>query len=199
MDWLKKILFLAFVSSLFITCSEDAPAPKPVQKVVSAPFTPVAKPVFSPDSAYEYIARQVEFGPRVAGMASHAACAKYLTSKMKSFGWEVQIQKTTVTAFDGNKLPIQNIISSFNPGNPERILLFAHWDTRPFADRDDKDQSKPILGANDGASGVGVLMELARLIGLDSLKPTIGIDIIFCKLNNYDLAKRHSFYINFTL
>ena len=181
---LSLLLLLPVV--LFVSsCEEEKPKATGSKTPARQTFVPVSKPLFSADSAYSFIANQVAFGPRVAGMASHAKCAEYLSSKMQSFGWKVQIQKATVTAFDGTELPIQNIISSFNPENSERILFFAHWDTRPFADRDDQDQTKPILGANDGASGVGVLMELARLIGNDSLKPAIGIDIIFFDAEDY--------------
>lgn len=145
----------------------------------------VATPVFNADSAYAYVDRQVAFGPRVPNTSEHAVCASYLVSEMKRFGAEVIVQEAGVRAFDNTVLQAKNIIAQFNPHLNNRLLLFAHWDSRPFADHD-PDASKrdqPIDGANDGASGVGVLMEIARQIG--KVGHHLGIDIIFFDAEDY--------------
>ncbi|WP_430825529.1 M28 family peptidase [Carboxylicivirga sp. N1Y90] len=145
----------------------------------------VKTPVFNADSAYHYIDKQVGFGPRVPNTETHAQCALYLESKMKRFGAEVIVQEADVVAFDNTVLKAKNIIAQFNPDKNDRLLLFAHWDSRPFADHD-ADASKhnsPIDGANDGASGVGVLMEIGRQIGKAGID--MGIDIIFFDAEDY--------------
>lgn len=140
-------------------------------------------PVFNSDSAYSFIRQQVNFGPRVPGSKAHAACATYLENKLTQYAFETSVQQGTITAFDGKQFRIKNIIGSYNPSSNKRYLLCSHWDTRPFADQDTENPTRPNEGANDGASGVGVLLEMARLI--DSLKPGIGIDIIFFDFEDY--------------
>lgn len=182
----KSFIIFLMAIGLAYSCSEDKQ--RSANKAKSKPqtsFTPVSRPASNGDSAYKYVEKQVSFGPRVPGMKSHSECADYLRNKMASFGWSVQTQRAEVKSFDGKTLPIQNIISTWNKSAQVRILLFAHWDTRPFADRDDSEKSKPIMGANDGASGVAVLMDIARVIGLDSIKPNVGIDIIFFDAEDY--------------
>ena len=145
----------------------------------------VEPPPFNADSAYRYIQKQVDFGPRVPNTPEHEACARWLESSMRQFADSVIVQEGEVTAFDGTKLQIKNIISQFQPEKNNRILLFAHWDTRPFADYDPdpEKRNQPIDGANDGGSGVGVLMEIARHL---QEKPTdTGIDIIFFDAEDY--------------
>lgn len=110
---------------------------------------------------------------------AHLATADYLSSELARHGAVVEVQQGTVTAYDGTELSIRNIIGSFSPEKKNRILLFAHWDSRPYADND-PDKSKhrqPIAGADDGASGVGVLLEIARQIG--KRQPDTGVDIAF--------------------
>jgi Zn-dependent M28 family amino/carboxypeptidase len=143
----------------------------------------IITPLFNQDSAYQYIQNQIDFGPRVPNSAAHLACASWLDSKLQSFGAKTIIQKGEVTAFNGDKLNIQNIIGQFSPEKTQRLLLFAHWDTRPVADKDVKDTDKPIDGANDGGSGVGVLLEMARQFSIK--KPNYGVDIIFFDAEDY--------------
>lgn len=142
-------------------------------------------PDFDADSAYQYVDQQVAFGPRVPNTKEHVACGDYLVGTLKSFGAKVQEQKMVVTAFDGTKLNARNIIGVYGEDKSKRVLLFAHWDSRPFADADpDKSRrNEPILGANDGASGVGVLLEVARQ--LSKQEPEIGVDIIFFDAEDY--------------
>jgi len=131
------------------------------------------------DSAFLYIKKQVEFGPRVPNTQAHNECVQYLANKLESFGANVIIQQALVNRFDGLPLDISNIIAEFYPEKERRILFFAHYDTRYFADmeKEPQEQNKPISGANDGASGVGVLLEIARQISQN--EPNVGVDIIF--------------------
>ncbi len=134
---------------------------------------------FNVDSAFFYIQKQVSFGPRVPNTSAHDSCAIYLIGKLEQFGARVIEQNATVKRYDGTKLRISNIIGKFYPQKKRRLLLFAHWDTRFYADAepDSALRSIPIAGANDGASGVAVLLEIARQISIK--EPQIGIDIAF--------------------
>ena len=143
----------------------------------------ITVPKFNADSAFFFIKKQVDFGPRIPNTKEHISCADWLEKKLTNYGFNVLLQKGKVTAFNGAKLNIVNIIGRYNLSSPERIMLCAHWDTRPFADRDSMRMNLPIDGANDGASGVGVLIEIARIIQLSN--PTIGIDIIFFDAEDY--------------
>jgi len=142
-------------------------------------------PVFNADSAYIYVADQVNFGPRVNNSEAHQQCAVFLTEKFREFSPDVIVQSGTVTAFDGTPLQFQNIIASFGPSGNNRILLGAHWDSRPYADHDPDEGNfyKAIDGANDGASGVGVLLEIARQLSIKP--PPIGVDIILFDAEDY--------------
>jgi len=145
----------------------------------------VTTPTFNADSAYLYISEQVALGPRVPNTKAHKLCSEYLSSKLEDFGAKVHVQEATLTAYDNTKLEAKNIIGVYNPEKEKRILLFAHWDSRPYAD-EDPDKSKHrthVDGADDGASGVGVLLEIARQINLKS--PEVGIDIIFFDAEDY--------------
>ncbi len=142
-------------------------------------------PAFNADSAYTYVKRQTDFGPRVPNTAPHDATAAWLSSELKRHGAEVTEQKADLRAFDGTILKSTNIMGSFNPGMDNRLLLLAHYDTRPWADEDpdDSNHKKAIDGANDGASGVGVLLEAARIFGQQN--PETGIDILFVDSEDY--------------
>jgi hypothetical protein len=142
-------------------------------------------PYFNADSAYYFTERQVEFGPRVPGTQAWEACAQYLAETLSRFGADVLVQEATVRAWDGSVLPMKNIIGSWQPENKRRILLCAHWDSRPYADwdPDEKNHRKPIDGANDGAASVGVLLEIARLLSIS--QPNVGIDIICFDVEDY--------------
>lgn len=177
-------LLIAFVGvSIFLVACDETP-PKDTSKEITPPVQ-IAVPKFQSDSAYAFIQKQVDFGPRVPGSSSHQMCGDWMVAVLKSYGANVIEQKSTVTAFDGKTLPLRNIIAEFNPTQRKRIALAAHWDTRPFADKDKNEAlwKKPIDGANDGGSGVGVLLEIARLIAAES--PRVGIDIIFFDVEDY--------------
>lgn len=141
--------------------------------------TSMAGPEFSADSAYAYCAAQCAFGPRTMNSAAHDSCEQWIADKFRSFGLSVALQRTTISGFDGTPLACTNIIAGYKPELKERILLCAHWDSRPWADNDPDPANRhtPVMGANDGASGVAVMLEAARLIAAgDSLG--IGVDFI---------------------
>ncbi len=140
-------------------------------------------PRFNSDSAYAYVKQQVDFGPRVPNSEAHRSTAAWLEQKFRGYGARVVIQSFNTTAFDGKQLALTNIIATFNPEIQKRILLAAHWDTRPFADKDTVKRDAPFDGANDGASGVGVLIEIARQ--LKNTKPAAGVDIILFDGEDY--------------
>ena len=147
--------------------------------------TVVNVPQFDADSAYLYVKNQVDFGPRVPNTKEHVACGNYLASQLEAFGAQVTNQYADLIAYDGTLLKARNIIGSYKPESKKRIALFAHWDTRPWADNDpdEKNHKTPILGANDGASGVGALLEIARLV--NQQQPELGIDIILLDAEDY--------------
>lgn len=141
---------------------------------------------FNADSAYQFVTQQVAFGPRVPGSASAKACAKWIEDKLKSYGADsVTAQRTTLTAYNGDRLDITNISAQFNPSASDRVLLLAHWDTRPWADQetDESARKQPVIGANDGASGVAVAMEIARQ--LQQTRADVGVDILLTDCEDY--------------
>lgn len=135
---------------------------------------------FSQDSCMKHLKAQVDFGPRVPGSAAHKHAAAYLENALKGYGATVTVQTSSTVTSRGNKIPVYNIFGQYNADCKTRILLLAHWDTRPWADEDPNpdNHSKPIDGANDGASGVAVLLEIARLVNLCPPE-NVGVDILF--------------------
>jgi Zn-dependent M28 family amino/carboxypeptidase len=141
-------------------------------------------PDFNADSAYQFIENQLSFGPRVPESKAHKLCGEYLEKSLKRFTPHVFRQDFKTRLADKSIVNGSNFIASFQAEKKNRILLCAHWDSRPFADKD-QDESKhnsPIDGANDGASGVGVLLEIARLLSIQNTN--VGIDIIFFDLED---------------
>ncbi|MDR0732624.1 MAG: M28 family peptidase [Dysgonamonadaceae bacterium] len=136
-------------------------------------------PVFNADSAYFYTEKQVSFGSRVPNTPAHDACGDYLADELRRFGAAVVEQQATLRLLDNSPIAVKNIIGSFYPENKNRVLLCAHWDSRPYADRDpdEKNRHTPIDGANDGAGACAVLLEIARHVSAN--QPSVGIDIIF--------------------
>jgi len=145
----------------------------------------VETPVFNSDSAYAYLAKQVSFGPRIPNSLAQIHCKDWIVEKLKGYGWQVKIQEFTSFRYDGYKMKGYNIMAQYQPQIQKRILLAAHWDARSIADKDSVDKNKPIDAANDGASGVGVMLEIARLLSETSKKPTVGVDLIFFDLEDH--------------
>lgn len=176
-------LTFAFLVLMGNACSEGRNASGSSDETTS--IETLVFPSFNADSAYAFIEAQVAFGPRVPNTPGHRACGDWLTKKLQRYADTVYVQQTKLRAFDGTLLDIRNIIGVFQPEKKKRVLLCAHWDTRPFADYDPNPDNhwKPIPGANDGASGVGVLLEIARLLHLQA--PQVGIDIVFFDAEDY--------------
>ena len=141
-------------------------------------------PSFNADSAYAFIKAQCDFGPRDMNSRGHDLCGEWIVSKFKEYGCKVTTQTATLAGYDGTKLRSRNIMASINPEATTRILLCAHWDSRPWADNDPDSANwrKPILAANDAASGVAVMLELARIIGKSkdekAFNKQLGIDFV---------------------
>jgi hypothetical protein len=185
----SKIKFVPFFQLIFILSCSNEPINKPVINENKS-FQWEKGGNFIADSAYQYVKKQVDFGPRVPNTKNHKKCGNWLVKKLKKLGFDTKEQIGEVTAFNGSKLPVRNIIGTLNPTAKKKALLCAHWDTRPFADRDSVDVNQPIIGANDGASGVGVILEIARIIQMDSIK--LGIEIIFFDVEDYGAPNTNS-------
>lgn len=141
-------------------------------------------PVFNADSAYAFTKAQCDFGPRNMNSRGHDLCGEWIVNKFREYGCKVTTQRANLTGYDGTTLRSCNIMASINPEATTRILLCAHWDSRPWADND-PDQSnwkKPIIAANDAASGIAVMLELARIINNGkaekALRPQLGVDFV---------------------
>jgi Zn-dependent M28 family amino/carboxypeptidase len=181
----KKLSIVGVGLLLLASCGgEETQTIKPAnEQTKPTDFVVVQTPVFNQDSAYQFIQTQVDFGPRVPNTQAHSNCADWLEKTLANYGATTLVQKGVVTAFNGDKLNMKNIIAQFSPEKSKRVMLFAHWDTRPVADKDSERKSEPIDGANDGGSGVGVLLEMARQFNLK--EPTVGVDIILFDAEDY--------------
>lgn len=182
---IKQISILLIVSAFFGLLSCNNQSKKKKEDINKKEVVRIQIPQFNQDSAFKYVAKQVSFGPRVPNTQAHKECALYLENKMKEFTPNVMVQEFKQRAYDGTILEGYNIISQFNKNAKKRILLAAHWDSRPFADHDQdaSNHHEHIDGANDGASGIGILIEIARL--LSSQSSNTGIDIVFFDLEDY--------------
>ena len=181
---MKKTLLLTAAASLllFFACTSNnggsdsdtstyAPA-------APTDYSQVAIPQFSADSAYAYVERQLAFGNRIPGTKGWERCASWLVAQIGRFCDTVIVQDFRAVLWDGSAVPGKNIIGMLNPKADRRILLAAHWDSRSWADHDPNEgnQHKPVPGANDGASGAAVLLEMARI--MRSMPPSVGVDFI---------------------
>ncbi len=155
------------------TTSSEALEVEEVEKV-----KPVG-PAFNADSAWAYCAAQCNFGPRTMNSEAHERCADWIAGKFRQYGCEVENQKADLKGYDGTILKSTNIIAHYNSKAATRILLCAHWDSRPWADNDPDSTNwhKPVMAANDGASGVGVMLEIARLLQADK-QLQVGVDFV---------------------
>ncbi len=182
----RFIILLLIAAILFVDCKTDPKVPDtPKEDTAPVKRTQVRIPKFERDSAYIYIEKQVSFGPRVPNTEPHQQCRDWLIEKMKSFGADVIAQDFQATAYTGELLNGTNVISQFNPEATDRIMLCAHWDSRHISDNDPNEENHtlPVMGADDGGSGVGVLMEIAR--NLQNTPIELGVDIIFFDLEDY--------------
>ncbi len=178
MSIIKKIKFyVAFITLavLINTCTDT-------DKQETGKFTETEKkvvfPTFNADSAYTFVQEQVDFGPRIPNTPEHVAAGDKIIARLESYGAKVNVQSFEATTYDGVNLKLRNIMASFNPTAKKRILLATHWDTRPWASKDVLDPTAKFDGANDGASGVGVLLEIARTMHANNM-PSVGVDLLF--------------------
>ena len=184
---LKKLTFISLVLLSFASCEGDkkTQSRRVAESQSQSQSQTLTIPDFNADSAFHYVKQQLDLGPRVPGSEAHARCADWFIDFFNKNADTVYVQDFRTRLYNGNGIDGKNIIASFNPEAKKRIILAAHWDSRPFADHDpdEKNWNTPIDGANDGASGVGVLMEIARLLKDNPTKA--GIDIILFDLEDY--------------
>ena len=137
-------------------------------------------PTFIADSAYLFCEQQCQFGPRTMNSEAHDRCGEWIADKFRTYGMEVALQKADLRGYDGTVLKSTNIIAAYQPKLQERVLLCAHWDSRPWADNDpdEANHHKPVMAANDGASGVAVMLEVARLLASQPTPLGIGVDFV---------------------
>lgn len=168
----KSILLLAALPFLF-ACKGSQKASSEADTIALQPC-----PEFCQDSAMQSINVQCAFGPRVTGSEAHRQCGDYIVAQFQKYGCTVTEQTTELQGYDGTPLPVRNIIASTLPDCKDRVLLCAHWDCRPWADHDpdEANHRTPILAANDAASGVAMMLELARQI--QQMPLDYGIDFI---------------------
>ncbi len=168
-----KNILLAIAAILTITtaCKNDTtPAVATTKKSVQIP-------AFNSDNAYANIEKQLAFGFRVPGTEEHKACGEWIIATMEGFGASVIKQDFESNFLGRDEVPSFNIMAQFNPNKKDRILLGAHWDSRLIAEKDDERTDQPIPGADDGGSGVAVLLEIGRLLSENPIE--MGVDMIF--------------------
>lgn len=167
-------IILGFVAAAAIaagayTYSKSHSVSPDVQEVEEAEKLNPVGPAFNADSAFAYCDAQCQFGPRTMNSEAHERCGEWIVSKFRQFGCQVETQKADLKGYDGTILKNTNIIAHYNPQASTRILLCAHWDSRPWADNDPDSANwrKPVMAANDGASGIAVMLEIARQLQAD--------------------------------
>lgn len=171
---MKKVIYTLCLAGFLCGCGTTK---KQVEQ------QPIVNIQFNADSAYQFCAAQCDFGPRTMNSEAHERCAQWISQKFQQYGYTVELQKADLKGYDGTILKSTNIIASSQPSTPNsqlpKVLICAHWDSRPWADNDPDSANwrKPVMAANDGASGVAVMLELARLIQQhDSLN--VAVDFI---------------------
>lgn len=185
MKFFKNFLSLFFIGVLVfsIGCDNDTKTSTETEPVKE---TPLSVPKFSSDSAYQFIEKQLSFGPRVPNTEAHRACKNWLVQKFNEFGATVIEQDFKATAYNGKILNGTNIIAQYNPEIKKRLVFAAHWDSRHVADSpiNDERPKEPILAADDGGSGVAVLLEMGRVLQANGLE-NMGVDLILFDAEDY--------------
>ncbi len=176
---MHRVSIFIFIAIGFICCftsCENEPS-----NDINAPAAFKKAPTFNEDNAFALIEKQLSFGPRVPGTNAQEQCAQFIIDEIGKSVDTVFVQRTTVTQpISNNTYKCINIVGSYNPNALYRVLILAHWDSRPWADKDDERQDEAILAADDGASGVAVMLEMANAIknGGVELKD-VGVDFLF--------------------
>jgi glutaminyl-peptide cyclotransferase len=173
---MNKILLFAICIVLALSCGQERGKKQASDQ--KKPARNVNVPAFNADSAYHFVEQQVAFGPRIPNSEAHRQASEFFVRTLKRYGAGITIQEFQAENYEGTQLNLKNIVANFNPEKAKRIVLAAHWDTRPFSDKDSQYPDKPFPGANDGGSGVAVLLEVARVLST-SAQPEVGIDLIF--------------------
>ena len=170
-----KYLLIPLTLLFFVACSTSPSSNKATQETTKKT---IVAPPFNADSAYQYVVDQCDFGPRTPNSEAHTKCADFLIQKFQNLGLEVTEQRADLKSWDNEVLKARNIMAAYRPELKKRVLLCAHWDSRPWADADlnQNNHKVPVMGANDGASGVAVMLELARQCTLDSIN--LGVDFV---------------------
>ena len=176
---MNRKTFLIYLLTALVLCACGGRKGTPAQ-TGGETAKPVG-PAFNADSAYAFCAAQCDFGPRTMNSEAHDRCGQWIANRFSSYGMTVTQQRATLKGYDGTPLQSTNIIASYKPELTTRILICAHWDSRPWADNDPDEANwrKPVMAANDGASGVAVMLEIARLLNsgaADSL--ALGVDFV---------------------
>ena len=181
----KQVFFVMLTLAFTITGASCKGFKKSQSDADTVAVNPVG-PKFNADSALAFTDAQCQFGPRVMNSEAHDKCMEWIVSKFKQYGCKVTTQKADLKGWDGKTLHATNIMASYNPGATTRILLCAHWDSRPWADKDpDSTKHKePVMAANDAASGVAVMLEVARQLQADK-KLKLGVDFVCFDAEDY--------------
>jgi len=184
---MKNILTAILIMGMgfIISCDNGKNEDKKIQKPAYFISANVTKPNFNSENAYNYVAKQVSFGPRNPNSEAHKKALEFFKTELEKFADEVQLQTFNYPGYENTELQLTNVIAKFNPQAKNRIFFCAHWDSRPRGEKDKNPEKRnlPIPGANDGASGVGILLELARI--LKENKVDYGIDLILFDGEDY--------------
>ena len=190
-DW-KHISLLAMCLLLMVSCKQKKDADSASQ--IGVDYKQVSIPQFEADSAVAYIEAQMAFGPRTPGAAAWKRCGDWIVRQMNHWCDTVYVQDFHTDLWDGTPATGCNIVGSLRPKAAQRVVLAAHWDSRLWADHD-PDPSKhhsAVPGANDGASGAAMLMELARI--MHTMPPSVGVDFVFFDLEDQGIPEWASTY-----
>lgn len=190
---MKYVTIVLGVCLIFSSCKKKQ-VEETVLPISSLYQIPASVPDFSGERTLALLRAQVAFGPRVPNTVAHQRCADYILDMCRRTADSTDLQSFSMPGYDGVSLALKNIIARFRPGMKERILLCAHWDSRPRADqeKDELKKSLAIPGANDGASGVAVLLHIAEM--LHQRKPDIGVDLVFLDGEDYGNEQDETMY-----
>lgn len=144
-------------------------------------------PEFKGATALSYVEKQLSFGPRIPNTPGHDKMGEWLLTELRRRADTVIVQSFQQKTAKGQTLKLTNYFAQFNPRASDRILFLAHWDTRPLADKSANlgQQRMPVPGANDGASGVAVLLGVADALKAKPAPATLGVDLLFVDGEDY--------------